>query len=201
MYSIYPCTWKHLAWCRQPFFVRSRIHCALHDAVQIWLWPTWPFALSSVPAAGLSSLVLAPVIIFMCSYHIFATALVVASTRAGCWVHLDAVGDASLFDVPTACTSHCFKGCACLSWFVYACVWLPSLGSMWIDRVRTFLPVFWLEEFNQMLQLWTTICIHIKSNVNNNNFRESGGHCPPLFNISRGTALAPCITILREHVL
>ena len=35
MYSIYPCTWKHLAWCRQPFFVRSRIHCALHDAVQI----------------------------------------------------------------------------------------------------------------------------------------------------------------------
>ena len=35
MYSIYPCTWKHLVRCRQPYSVRSRIHCALHDIVQI----------------------------------------------------------------------------------------------------------------------------------------------------------------------
>jgi hypothetical protein len=35
MYSIYPCTWKSLVRCRQPRSVRSRILCALLDAVQI----------------------------------------------------------------------------------------------------------------------------------------------------------------------
>jgi len=54
----------------------------------------------------------------------------------------------------------------------------PSFGLKSSIKCSNFEPQF-------------VVCIHIKSN--NNNFRESGGHCPPLFNISRGTALAPCI--------
>ena len=62
----------------------------------------------------------------------YATALVVASTCAGCWGYLDAVGDAALFDVSTVCQAtvswgeHLYDG-SCTH--VFDCHRLGQCGS------------------------------------------------------------------------